>query len=410
MFFIGVDLSDKYFDFCITDSTGNVISKSNFDFDDDGFCSFVSTIQKHVVDDQSCIVGMENPHSRLVDFLIARGYTVVPTHPESIARYRESRFPSRAKTDPIDAGLIADFIREHHRNLRPINIPHETIRELGILLEDRNRLVEEKVRLSNQLTSTLKEYFPQALEAFGSLTNKSALEFLARFDTYEEVKSLSPQEIENALKECHFFRKDSRERFRKAMEKSCSYISSAVIKAKARLKNALVRSLLLLLDQIDDYERYIKKMMDETPNGDIFRSLPGSDYILGASLLVLYSSREFKSASEAQAFWGTCPYTVRSGKSMSVRFRVGCNKFGRKVFHQLAFCSLQNSQWAKKQNAKKRKEGKNSNHALRCIANTWVKVTFAMWRNKTPYDESKHMASVANHIMNQPAFISGLTL
>lgn len=410
MFFIGVDLSDKYFDCCITDSMGNVVSKNNFDFDEDGFSSFVCTIQKHEADNQSCIIGLENPHSRLVDFLIQRGYTVVPTHPESIARYRESRFPSRAKTDPVDAGLIADYIREHLKNLRPINMPPENIRELSILLEDRNKLVEQRVRLSNQLTSTLKEYFPQALEAFGSITNKSALEFLARFDTHEQIKALSVQEIENALKECHCFRKDSRERFHKAMEKSCSYISSAVIKAKAMLKNALVRSLLLLLDQIDDYERRIKKIMDETPNSDIFRSLPGSDYILGASLLVLYSSREFKSASEAQAFWGTCPYTIRSGQSMTVRFRKGCHEFGRKTFHQLAFCSLQNSQWAKKQNAKKRKEGKNSNHALRCIANTWVKVTFAMWRNKTAYDESKHLASIANHIMNQPAFILGLTL
>jgi len=30
-----------------------------------------------------------------------------------------------------------------------------------------------------------------------------------------------------------------------------------------------------------------------------------------------------------------------------------------------------------------------------------------MWRSKTPYDESKHLASIANHIINQPAFILG---
>lgn len=409
MLFIGVDLSDKCFDSCVTDSDGNVISRNQFDFDDDGFRTFVWAIQKHGTDSQDCILGLENPRSRLVDFLIQMGYTVMPTHPESIARYRESRFPSRAKSDPADARLIADYVREHHKNLRPISMPDETIRELSILLEDRNRLVDQKVQFSNQLTSTLKEYFPQALEAFGSITNKSALKFLAQFDTHEQVISMSSQEIESALRECQCFRKDSQERFHKAMGKTSSYIPSGVMKAKIRLKNALVGHLLLLLDQIDDYEKHIKDIMDETPHGDIFRSLPGADYILGASLLVLYSSREFESASEAQAFWGTCPYTVRSGQSTSVRFRKGCNKFGRNTFHQLAFCSLQVSLWAKKQNAKKRKEGKNSNHALRCIANTWVKVSFAMWRNKTTYDASKHMASVANHMMNQPAFILPLT-
>jgi transposase len=103
MLFIGVDLSDKFFDSCTCDSSGNNLSKSSFDFDDDGFCSFVSQTQKHESDSQSCIIGIENPHSRLVDFLIQRGYTVMLTNPESIARYRESRTPSRAKSDPADA-------------------------------------------------------------------------------------------------------------------------------------------------------------------------------------------------------------------------------------------------------------------------------------------------------------------
>jgi transposase len=147
--------------------------------------------------------------------------------------------------------------------------------------------------------------------------------------------------------------------------------------------------------------------VDDIPNGGIFRSLPGADYILGARLLVLYSSRDFASANEAQVFFGTCPCTKSSGQSIFIYFRKGCHEIGRTTFHQLAFCSLKSSQWAKKQNAKKRKEGKKSNHALRCIANSWVKITYAMWRSKTPYNESKHLASIANHIINQPSFILG---
>jgi transposase len=239
MLFIGIDLSDKFFDSCICDSSGNILSNKRFDFDDDGFCSLVTCIGEHEQDNKSCIIGIENPRSRLVDFLLQREITVIPINPESLARYRESRFPSRAKSDPVDAKLISDYIREHHKNLRPINIPEDIIRELSILLEDREKLVEQKVRFSNQLTSTLKDYFPQALEAFGSVTNKSALEFLARFDTHKDVKSLSTQELEKVLTDCGFFRKDSKERFHNAINKKPSLISNAVIKAKTRLKNAL---------------------------------------------------------------------------------------------------------------------------------------------------------------------------
>jgi transposase len=366
MLFIGVDLSDKTFDSYISNSSGDVLAINKFDFNDDGFSDFVHKINEHESENQNCIIGIENPRSRLVDFLIQRGYNVIPTHPLSISKYRESRIPSKAKSDPMDARLIADYIREHHKSLRLINMPDDTIRELSILLEDRDKLVEQKVKFSNQLTSTLKEYFPQALEAFGSITNKSALDFLSKFDTHQEVKALSSQKLDDILQECGFFRTDSKERFHGAMSKKPSSISRAVIKAKVRLKNVLVGHLLLLTQQIEDYDKQIQKLMDDTPDSGIFRSLPGADYILGARLLVLYSSREFASASEAQSFFGTCPYTSRSGSMISVGFRKGCNHFGRNTFHQLAFCSLKSSQWSKKQHAKKRKEGKRSHHALRC--------------------------------------------
>jgi transposase len=407
MLFIGIDLSDKFFDSCISDSNGDVLTINKFDFDDDGFSDFIHKINEHESESQNCVIGIENPRSRLVDFLIQRGFNVIPTHPLSISKYRESRIPSKAKSDPMDARLIADYIREHHKSLRTVSMPDDTIRELSILLEDRDKLVEQKTRFSNQLTITLKEYFPQALEAFGSITNKSALDFLVRFDTHQEVKALSSQKLDDVLSECGFFRTDSRERFHSAMSKKPSSISRAVIKAKVMLKNALVGHLLLLTSQIEDYEKQIQKLMDDTQDSGIFRSLPGADYILGARLLVLYSSREFASASEAQSFFGTCPYTSRSGNMTSVGFRKGCNHFGRNTFHQLAFCSLKSSQWAKKQHSKKRKEGKRIHHTLRCIANTWVKITFAMWSSKTHYDESRHLASIASHIMNQPAFIQG---
>jgi transposase len=279
----------------------------------------------------------------LVDFLIQRGFNVIPTHPLSISKYRESRIPSKAKSDPMDARLIADYIREHHKSLRTISMPDDTIRELSILLEDRDKLVEQKVKFSNQLTSTLKAYFPQALEAFGSITNKSALEFLSKFDTHQEVKALSSKKLDDVLAECGFFRTDSKERFNSAMSKRPSSIPQAVIKAKVMLKNVLVGHLLLLTQQIENYDKQIQKLMDDTPDSVIFRSLPGADYILGARLLVLYSSREFASANEAQAFWGTCPYTSRSGSMASVGFRKGCNHFGRNTFHQLAFCSLKSN-------------------------------------------------------------------
>lgn len=405
MLFIGVDLSDKFFDSCITNSYGDVLSRNRFDFRHDGFCAFLKLIQEHQTNDQKCIIGLENPRSKLVDFMTQRGYSVVLTNPSAISSYRKSRKPSKAKSDQADAQLIADYVREHHKSLSAIQIPDETMRELSLLLEDRDRLVQQKVRFSNQLTNTLKEYFPQAIDAFGSIDNKSTIKFLKKVDTFAQVKALSEENLKQLLKDCDINRKESKERFHKTVKRPVYHISQAVVKTKVRLKNILVTHLELLINQIDEYEKQIKRIMDDSPHGDIFRSLPGADYILGAKLLVLYSTREFNDANEAQQLFGTAPYTCTSGQSRHVGFRKGANRFGRNTFQQLARCSIRSSNWAKKQYVRRREQGKGSNHAFRCLANTWVRITFAMWRNKKNYDESIILTAVANHIINQPAFV-----
>jgi len=405
MFFIGIDLSDKFLDSCMVDSATDVLARSRFDFTNDGFCSFIQHIQEHGVDNQNCIIGLENPRSTMVDFLIQRGYTVLLANPYSIAKYRESRSPSRAKSDQADAQYIADYIREHYKTIRPISIPDERIRELSILLEDRDRLVQQKVRLSNQMVSTLKEYFPQAVKAFGSVTNKCALRFLKEVDTFQQAKALGHKDMEQLLDNCHCYRADSREMFHEAMKETPFRIPQEIVRTKTRLKNVLVKQLYLLIEEIEEYDRQIQDVMGNIPHGDIFTSLPGADYILGAKILVLYASRNFQTASEVGALYGTSPYTARSGRNVCVRFRWGCNKRGRTTFHQLARCSISKSQWAKRQFTMKRSQGKKFHHAVRCLSNLWVKVTFAMWRDKIPYDEEKHFASFGSHVINQPVRI-----
>ncbi len=106
-FYIGIDLSDKFFDSCITNSFGDVISRNRFDFDDNGFSTFLCELQEHEVNSQNCAISFENPRSRLADFLIQREFTVLLANPKSIARYRESRIASKAKSDQADAQILA---------------------------------------------------------------------------------------------------------------------------------------------------------------------------------------------------------------------------------------------------------------------------------------------------------------
>jgi transposase len=80
-----------------------------------------------------------------------------------LARYREAFTPSRAKDDPSDAELQLDLLLRHRDKLKPLAPQRPDMRALGQLVEYRRRLVGDRVRMTNRLTSTLKTYFPQVL-------------------------------------------------------------------------------------------------------------------------------------------------------------------------------------------------------------------------------------------------------
>jgi hypothetical protein len=96
---------------------------------------------------------------RKYDFLI-----LFPLNPLTLARYREACTPSRAKDDPTDAELQLALLLTHRDKLRPLNPQSPTRRALAQLVEQRRRVVGDNVRLTNRLTSTLKNYCPHALQ------------------------------------------------------------------------------------------------------------------------------------------------------------------------------------------------------------------------------------------------------
>src|SRR5262245_2383015 len=89
-----------------------------------------------------------------------------PVNPAMIAKYREAFVPSRAKDDPTDAEIALELLLRHREKLQPLKPQSAAMRALTTLVEQRRTLVGDKTRITNRLCSTLKEYFPQALDWF----------------------------------------------------------------------------------------------------------------------------------------------------------------------------------------------------------------------------------------------------
>src|SRR5712691_12497058 len=99
--------------------------------------------------------------SHSYDFLV-----LFPVNPLTVAKYREAFTPSRAKDDPTDAELQVALLLKHRDKLQPLQPQSPAMRALAQLVEHRRRLVGDKVRITNRLTSALKNYFPQVLQWF----------------------------------------------------------------------------------------------------------------------------------------------------------------------------------------------------------------------------------------------------
>src|SRR3989442_839332 len=120
---------------------------------------------------------------RQYDFLV-----LFPVNPFTLAKYREAFTPSRAKDDPTDAELQVELLLKHRDKLTPLSPQSPTMRALAQLVEHRRRLVGDKVRLTNRLTSALKNYFPHVLQWFQEKDTGIFCDFLSRWPTLKAAQ------------------------------------------------------------------------------------------------------------------------------------------------------------------------------------------------------------------------------
>ena len=142
-------------------------------------------------------VALEQSRGPLVFMLTKYDHLVIfPVHPAMLANYRKSFRPSGAKDDPSDAGFLLDLLLLHRDKLRRLNPDTQETRTLQFLVEERRKLVDEKTRYSNRLTSHLKMYFPQVFDWFDEIGSRIVAEFLERWPNLDKLQRARPATIE----------------------------------------------------------------------------------------------------------------------------------------------------------------------------------------------------------------------
>ena len=324
-------------------------------------------------------------------------FVLYPINPRMLAKFREAFAPSGKKDDPTDAQLLLELVSKHREKLKPWRPADEHTRTLQFLVEHRRKLVNDKTRLTNRMTSVLKGYFPQVLCWFAALDTPLIWDFLKRWPTLEAVQQTDDATLRTFFQAHHAHnRAINQQRMAGIRQALPATTDQAVIRASVMLVQALVEQVGCLTEAIARFEQEIDALTHSHEDFPIFTSLPGAGPVHASRLIsALGTDRSrYEHVEDLLTFTGIAPVIERSGKMTVTHFRWFCPTFLRQSFHEFAGQSIQHSQWAKAFYRQQRMRGKDHQASVRSLAFKWLRIIFRLWKNRTPYHEGTYVAAL----------------
>lgn len=317
-----------------------------------------------------------------------------PIYPSTLAHFRQALVPSGAKNDPGDTGLLLELLLQHRPRLRRLQPDTEQTREVQFLVEARRKLVDDRTYFSNRLTAQLKLYYPQVLKWFYKVSSPVACDFLLRWPTLESAQKAGPKRLRGFYHKHNCQDEDLRlEEIRQAVPAT---LDQAVIRSSVLIVQATVRLIQSVKQDVDHCEQRIEELTKSHPDFAIFDSFPGAGNALVPRLVAALGTQRdrFSTASEIQSYTGIAPVVVQSGNTRSTHCRKAYPHFLRQTFHEWAAHSIQTSQWARNYYEQQISRGKKHHASVRALAYKWIRILFRCWKDRIPYKEDLHLASL----------------
>lgn len=392
MIFVGIDWAEKHHDVCVMDEAGAVLVFFRIAEGIRGIERLHAAIAEHSEELGEVVVGIETDRGLLVTALLAAGYDVFAINPMSVDRYRDRHSTSGAKSDPGDAKLLADIVRTDRHNHRPVAGDTGLAQEIKILARAHQSFIWDRQRQVNRLRSILREFYPQALEAFGTdLAGTEAVAVLSIAPTPELGRKLSRSKIASALRRAGRSRRidASAEKIQQALRAPQPQASAGLSDAFGTVASSLVELIGSLNSRIAGLEAELEKHFESHPDAEILTSLPGLGVVLGARVLGEFGDdrTRFPNAKSRKNYAGTSPITKASGTRRVVLARFARNERLFDACYRWAFCSLTQSPGARAHYDRQRAKGKTHSQALRTLANRLVSILDGCLRRRQTFRE-----------------------
>jgi transposase len=389
--FVGHDWAEAHHDIHVEDEQGRRLAKGRVPEGVDGMARFHELVAPFIDDPAEVVVATETDRGLFVGALVAAGYQVLAVNPMSTSRYRERHSTSGAKSDPGDAFVLAELARTDAHNHRRVAGDSDLAEAVKVLARAHQAMIWTRQRQTNQLRSTLREFYPAALAAFDDLASSDARSVLRIAPTPELGRRLSRSKIASVL------RRGGRQR---SIDERAAEIQDALrspqLEAPTVITQAMGASIEALVAVIDELSRQVDRLkaelanhFEQHPAAKVIRSLPGLGMTLGARVLGEFGDdpNRYADAKCRKNYAGTSPITRASGKHRVVLARYARNKRLADATYQWAFTTLTASPGARAFYDQRRTAGDTHHRALRALANRLVGILHGCLRHHTPYNE-----------------------
>ena len=169
---IGIDWADKKHDVCIQDMKTGRRHASQVRHRAEELDEWARSLHRRY--GGPIAVALELSKGPIVSVLQKYDFFVIfPIDPTTLANHRKTFTLSGAKDDPTDAEYILDLLLKHTEHFKALKPQSVEMRALMTLVEQRRRLMNDRVRPTNRLRNALKQHYPPASGSASALPHRS---------------------------------------------------------------------------------------------------------------------------------------------------------------------------------------------------------------------------------------------
>ncbi|MFH1077031.1 MAG: IS110 family transposase, partial [Pseudomonadota bacterium] len=285
---------------------------------------------------EEVVIGFESTGAYgepLVHFLRKKPAKLVQVNPMHTKRVKELQGNSPNKTDHKDPKVIADIISLG--NALTVIVPEGAAAQLRRLTQARERWIQKRTALLNQLQELIFVIFPESVQVMKGVKTKSARHLLTQWPTPEAIVKCGVEALTRMLK------KVSQNRLGKERAEALYHAALQSVGVKEG-RDAIILEINEFLSAIEGYNRFITKLeeefrrhLKEIPYSKFILSLKGIGVITAAGLIgEVGDFRKFDTVGEITKLAGLDLFEVSSGKQKGQRH---ISKRGRPLMRKLLY-------------------------------------------------------------------------